>query len=351
MPVIASRQASAAACGGTTGPLITSGGQLEAGGHPWVPYGVTVSGLEHPLGRYARDPAAGTWKRYVASDLAQIQAARDAWCSNVIRIQVDQQEVIHRNADFMADLKKEVDKAESLNMAVAINDQSEWDSRGYPDNYQSSMTGSFWREITAVGYGKDDRIIFDLFNEPGMNWSWSAWHDRTRAVVNEIRDNGANNMIWAEGPQGAQTLEGVGSHRVADSNIVYEIHHPYPPRDAASWERDYYGSSAPGSYPVIDGEWTNWSAARGECWPDAPTAVPKYLSWLTRHHIGMTVWDLGWDGSPGAYGSNYVGPAVLSVGSYGTPVSFHKNWACTDGLNQGAGRQIMDWYHAQNTGS
>ena len=42
--------------------------------------------------------------------------------------------------------------------------------------------------------------------------------------------------------------------------------------------------------PVVDGEWTNYTAHKSECWPDARTTVPAYLGYLAKLRVGMTVW-------------------------------------------------------------
>jgi hypothetical protein len=95
--------------------------------------------------------------------------------------------------------------------------------------------------------------------------------------------------------------------------------------------------------PVVDGEWTNYaSGTKGECWQDAPTAVPAFLTYLQNHKIGMTAWTL----RQGVLAES----ATLS-----DPTHIQSNWDCVDningltGPNEGAGNQIMNWFIRQNS--
>ena len=322
----------ATTCPGVAGPITSSGASMFANGQSYVPYGVTVSGLEHP-----------NYQDFSADDAAQISAAQTSWCANIIRLQVSQAQVVSGNTTYRAALQKEVRQAVDLGMAVVINDQTQHDT-AHADTV-TAATHTFWADM-AARYKTYKRVIFDLLNEP-TGYTVASWQAAFKPLAQEIRA-ASPNMIWVEGPQGAQTLAGVGpDHFMGVSNTAYEIHHPLGDHNAATWEADYGYLQGEGR-PVVDGEWTNWSANRGECWTDAPTAVPAYLAWMQSKHIGMALWAIGWDESSADYPAGYTGPAVLADGAYSNPVGFGPDWSCTTGLHQGAGQDIMNYYQANN---
>lgn len=323
----ASSPAEAATCQNTmTGPVTSSGDVISANGSPFVSHGVTVSGLEHK-----------NYPAFRSADAAQITSAHADWCANTIRLQISQAQIVADKPAYRAAVNAEVRQAVDLDMAVVINDQTQWDTAH--QDVVTTATHTFWADI-ASAYKNYKRVIFDMLNEP-TNVNVTQWQAAFKPLAQQIRA-AAPNMIWAEGYNGAQTLAGIGpDHFLGVSNTAYVIHHPSGDHNATAWNADYGYLQAEGR-PVVDGEWTNWSANRPECWADAPTAVPAYIAWMKAHHIGYDIWAIGWDGSSSTdYPSGYTGPAVLAQSAYGSPVSFQANWSCTTGLHQGAGSDIM----------
>jgi hypothetical protein len=94
------------------------------------------------------------------------------------------------------------------------------------------------------------------------------------------------------------------------SNVSYSFHHPTvlgTARTVANWNAQFGDLVKEHELSVDDGEWatraeyTGYRAANGDsgpCWSDAPTAVPRYLTYLQQLGVGMTVWTLS-DGEPG----------------------------------------------------
>lgn len=323
---------SATACQNTmAGPVTSSGDVISAGGQPFVSHGVTVSGLEHK-----------NYPHFLADDHAQITSAHNDWCANTIRLQISQAQIVANKPAYRAAVQSEVRQAVDLQMAVVINDQTQWDT-AHAD-VVTAATHTFWADMTTR-YKTYKRVIFDMLNEPTYPDA-TSWQAAFKPLAQQIRA-ASPNMIWAEGYSGAQTLAGVGpSHYLGVSNTGYAVHHPSGAHTPAQWNTDYGYLQAQGR-PVVDDEWTNWSANRPECWADAPTAVPAYIAWMKLHNIGYDIWALGWDGSSNTdYPTAYSGSAVLSQGGYGNPVAFQPNWSCTTGLHQGAGELIMEDFHS-----
>src|SRR5262249_5237936 len=153
-------------------------------------------------------------------------------------------------------------------------------------------------EITKI-YGNDPQIVYDLFNEPQIGNKkaltgpqvWQIWqHGGTfrgqtyigmQELVNDVRSFGAKNLLWIEGPWASSYFGGIKNHPIiGGSPMMYAMHHRRGAHRPSVWDRDFGYLVNSGIAPVVVGEWSNWAAPRGECWPDAPTAVPKFLSYL-----------------------------------------------------------------------
>jgi hypothetical protein len=315
----------------------------QRNGRRYIPYGVTVPGLAH-----------ANYQSYLAADEAQIRAAALDWCANTVRIQVAQDDLVGSSGvsyakRFMAAIKSEVALARRYGLVTVLCAQTQ--DVGHEPG-PTAATLAFWQALARV-YGRDPQVIFDLFNEPQAGaenpaqdwriWQWGGAYHGTRylgmqQVVEAVRSDGARNLLWVEGPHRAGTLAGLAGHLVTGGGpVVYSVHHPAGAHDATAWRRDFGWLVTDHIAPVVVGEWSNYAAAKSECWPDAPTAVPRFLRYLAQHGIGMTVWSLR------------RGVMVASA-NLSEPTSITSAWACQNGLDQGAGRLVMNWFRRHNRG-
>lgn len=344
------------ACRKAQGPFRVRGTRvIGKGGKAFIPYGITVPGLFHPRGYDAQ--------RRRRDDM-KIKAAADSWCGNTVRLQISQNELVGPGAlkGFLGDIEHEVQTAESLRLVVVLNDQTETDPGNSPGPTQATLT--FWRKL-ATRYHGDPQVIFDLFNEPriktgkvcGSTADWRAWQRGTgsfvgmRGLVKDVlADEGSRpqNLLWVEGPCFAGTLARVTSFPVISSPLaVYVFHHPTGGHNARQWDSDFGYLVNRDIAPVVDGEWTNYTPPqlnmpKSECWQDAPTAVPAYLSYLGRHGIGMTGYEL-------AKG------LLIESDNLADPTKIRADWTCSaspdkinNPLDEGAGSLIMNWYKRRN---
>ena len=346
-------RADAASCGRAVGPFTQKSARIfQSNGRLYLPLGATVSGLEHP-----------NWSAFAGSDIAEIDAAV-AWCMNTVRLQVSEQHV--NDSGFLAALRSDVRHAETLGLVVVINDNDEWDSPDTP--MPTARTKRFWKIVAPI-YKRDPQIVFDIFNEPRSHPGWACWHDGGRACVKAKGWRGivgmntlakyvrglAPNLLWIDGPgtqldRATRTVSGGADPAVTSSlaivkrwpiygvrPMMYSIHHPNGPHTIANWRTQFAWLAEQRYAPVVDGEWTNFAAHRGECWSDAPQKVPDFLRYLERLHIGMTVWQL--------HPVRGLTTSDLSVPTGFGPWS---RWRCVDGYPHSAGVKIRAWYEKLN---
>jgi hypothetical protein len=340
--------AHAAGCRHIAGPFHTRGATvLNAAGQRYIPYGINVVGLAHPL--TAMRNMAGT----VSHDQAVIQAAATVWCSNTVRLQVAQDYFAAPggkiNRAFLAALKSEVDYARHLGLVVALNAQGQTGPNADQETMPTHRTIAFWRSL-SYHYGKDPSVIFDLFNEPRKVGGWLFWRNGgwrngthfygMQQVARSIRQHGGRNLLWVEGPAVGTTLGQAWAYRLRGVYpLMYAEHRPDGPHTAANWDRVFGYLAVRNLAPVLDSEWTNYArggSAWWACWPDATMAVPRWLSYFAGRHIGMIVTGM----TPGQ---------LIQSASLDDPTHIGPNWSCKSGLNQGAGNQIRNWFSRQNT--
>jgi hypothetical protein len=327
-------------CGRAHGPFHVSHARvIGRGGQAFIPLGITVPGLA------MADPQAETQ----ALD-AQITATAKWWCANTVRLQVGQASLVGPDPvpGYLAEVKAAVSLAEQHGLVVVISDQTEYVGQ---QPAPTSATVAFWKRLSAV-YGHDSQVIFDLFNEPrtgaaALASTWQLWRNGgtfqgvkylgMQQLATDIRADGAANLFWIEGPQTAGSLAEVGRYLITGAGpIAYDYHHPAGPHTVASWQSNFGYLVTGHIAPVVDGEWTNYAAPKGECWANAPAQVPAYLSYLRKLGIGLAGWML----APGV---------LIKTTSLWDPTHINPaTWACTKGLDQGAGSALMNWFKSQN---
>ena len=330
-----------AACPKATGPFHVSGAKVTgAHGQVFVPYGITVSGLANP-----------GYLDILSLDHAKIEATASFWCANTVRLQISQDSLVGPNGTklarrFLHAIEGEVRLAEKRGLVVVLNDQTE-DLGFQPAPTQ--VTVAFWKQLSRV-YKNDKQVIFDLFNQPriepnarcGLTSDWRFWRRGGRyrgktyvgmqALVDDVRADGAHNLLWVEGPCYANSLSGLGSHRISGHDIVYAFQHPRGDHDTAQWYEDFGWLIFRHIAPVVDAEWTNYAAAKSECWTNAPTAAPAYLRYLRVRGIGLTAYQLK-DG------------LLIRTANLDDPTrivtSGRRKWRCRNGLDQGIGTILL----------
>jgi hypothetical protein len=340
--------AAVTSCRHISGPFRTSHASVfGAGGRRYIPYGINVIGLAHPLLERAE------YTSTVAGDEAVISASVTDWCANTDRFQIQQTDLINSNdtvnRPFLAAVEAEVTYAESLGLVVVLNDQTQL-SPDHPSKLfmPTRQSYSFW-DTLASHYGHDPQVIFDLFNEPAFISTWHQWRDG--GVLHGVRFFGmqqlasrlrsrdhASNLFWVEGPHVGGKLDQAWANRLTGVGpLEYAEHRPPGAHTPADWNDIFGYLAARNLAPVVEGEWADYARtdASWACWDDAPKSVPAWLRYLGNHGIGMIV-------------TKMTAGQLIESGNLDDPTRFKGNWSCTTGLDQGAGHQIMQWFVRRN---
>ena len=274
------------------------------------------------------------------SDSASI-AAITSWKANAVRVPLNETcwlaingvKPAYAGANYARAISDFVDRLNRAGLVVILD--LHWSAAdtaialGQAPMPNRDHTLEFWRQVAAA-YGSNNRVIFDLYNEPFPDGNrdtpeaWRCWRDGgtcggmsfqaagMQELVDTIRSTGATNVIMVGGVQYAATL----SHWLANK--------PADPRNnlAASWHIYNFSwchtsgcwdsTAAPVAVqvPVVLGELGQDD--RGSAfvtalmdWMDARQGGAGYLGW------SWDVWgnalDLisSYDGTPTTYGQTF----------------------------------------------
>ena len=124
-----------------------------------------------------------------------IQAAAAYWCSNTVRLQIEQDYLVAAdgtvNRPFLAAIQSEVAYAESLGLVVVLNDQTQLtrahDGREFMPTRRSF---AFWDILTSQ-YWADPRVVLDLYNDTGD----AKWHTVVHLVAVAQRRDPARGAV------------------------------------------------------------------------------------------------------------------------------------------------------------
>jgi hypothetical protein len=349
----------------------TTGAKIcDTNGNQFIPYGISIID--------DLDQSDWTNSQYQAATDAQIQAAAKNWNINNIRIQVSETNFMDSptaglsyNLPAMQRLQTEVNEILNLGKVPIINDNLE-----QTDSSQTAPTArteAFWvavaNYLSQHNQGSYNKIIFDIFNEPSdiSPTDWQSGGDGTvgmQAVIDAIRgsnNNLSDNLIFAEGPDYAQTIALVDQYPLTGGGIVYDYHHVDFTQSTSTWE-SAMGLDLTTSVPIVDGEWAQYAKDAPECYPNAPEYVSNYLQVLKDNNIGLIMWSLApgvgiqtSDPIPGTSRLNSSFPTTIA--GYSTPpTTFSSNYSCTGGvtsnlIGQGAGSDVMQYFDENNSTS
>jgi len=297
---------------------------VDGSGQPVVLHGANISGTESACAQnWTQDPFAGQ-----PEDDPQTIAAMKSWHLNAVRVPLNEDCWLGINgvrigrSAYITPIKRMVQDYEAAGFYVILD--LHWSAPGSqravaqnpaPDEDHSP---AFWQSV-ASSFAADDKVIFDLFNEPYFYWiasggpdQWTClWQGCTMneyvsagssytvearwttagftQLISVIRQTGAKNLILAAGVNWARDLSEWLSRRPADANV------------AASWH------AYPSANPTLQGE-----CAESGCWDGViarlatkvPVVVgetgdssagplkflPAFLPWADAHHVSYLAW-------------------------------------------------------------
>ncbi len=287
-----------------------AGNRLYRDGQEFLPRGFNFIGILGPDGcaNLPRQAAAAR----ASFGVTELLAARDDWHANTVRFQVSQSGLDPQSAiyvpAYLDRITGAVAQARSLGLTVILSMQDQSNGCGSAHPLPSDATVRAWQNLAPL-VAEDPYVMFELFNEPQNDVDaagWAQWLNGgpgpktnqgapiigQQALVQTVRDLGANNVLIADGAKYAGSLQGLPplSDPLAAPRIAYAWH-PYSfhvsgtatlATDQASWDSRTAAVSA--AAPVIA---TEWNASLSKCTAGVAARAPDLLAYLRSQRIGL----------------------------------------------------------------
>jgi len=196
--------------------MVTPAGQV------FVPRGFTLSTLQYTQPYLDANDA---YSSVLLETEAQIDAIAGAWHGNIVRLQIEQDDLVRREAvgdhSYLNLIRAAVGYAKAKGLVVVLNAQTEPSGERFSQNepLPTMETVEFWQTLQPY-YGNDASVIIDVFNEPrplagtSVKQYMKLWKDGGRyqgttylghqRLAEMLRADGyATNMLWVEPPGNA----------------------------------------------------------------------------------------------------------------------------------------------------
>lgn len=143
------------------------------------------------------------------------------WKSTIVRAAMG----VEDNGGYLSDkagnkarVKEVVDAAIEFGIYVIID----WHSHHAEDNEQEAI--NFFKEM-AQTYGNTPNVIYEIYNEPLKDVSWSnTIKPYAINVINAIREHDPDNLIVVGTPTWSQDVDEASYDPINKSNIAYTVH-------------------------------------------------------------------------------------------------------------------------------
>jgi hypothetical protein len=286
------------------GAVSVEGAHLTRDGAPWMPRGVQIVGLVAPDGALS-----GKYTDANAHFGApELQAARAAH-ADTIRFQVSQfgldpLDPLYSRA-YLHEVQSGIELARSLGLSAIVSLQAQppaGRSGGCP--LPDLGAERVWNELAPM-FASDPGVMFELYNEPSLSPTAANWQMWTsgglvtqsngllcqevgmQTLIDDIRRDGAGNVIIVPGLGGESTLAGMPAlgdpSNASSPQLAYGIHYPSLTGGSEAWDRKFGNFST--TAPVIVSEW--YASSIHTCTPDEPARATWLLDYLASKQIGV----------------------------------------------------------------
>jgi endoglucanase len=309
--------------------LHVEGNQIEdPAGNPVILRGVAFADLGEVS--LQEDGVAKMMDR--VTNPADGQSCSPSWETRVVRLAVSPPDggvitpIQYRPGGTYYDnvLRPAVDNARQRGLYVIID----WH---YIDDtsLHRQTTTDFWTDI-APRFANDTNVLFELYNEPINNGSWTNLRPDMQAWTDIVRAAAPNNLILIGTPSWCQIVGTAAANPISGANLVY-VAHMYPQHWAQPSLRNQIASAA-ALVPVMITEWGFQQGGNAIINGTITSYGNPFMQFVEQQRVSWTGWCASRSWQPAMFKTNFA----LQVGE-SFMGGFVKDWLFQDrGLDQPA---------------
>ncbi len=274
-------------------PLSVNGNKILAGGQQASFAGNSL---------FWSNNAWGGEKYYTAGTVAWLKSD---WKSNLIRAAMGVDEgggYLQDPVGNKAKVKTVVDAAIANNMYVIID----WHTH-HAEQY-TSQSIAFFQEMART-YGNTNNVIYEIYNEPLDNASWSGTiKPYAQQVVNAIRAIDPDNLIIVGTRTWSQRVDEASRDPIAGSNIAYTLH--FYAGSHGQYLRDLAQTALNNNAAIFVTEWGSVNADGNGGVNESETRA--WVDFMKRNNISNANWAL----NDKAEGASALTPGASANGGW-----------------------------------
>lgn len=139
-------------------------------------------------------------------------------------------------SEFLETLDKAIDMAEARDMYIILDNHSYFGSRLFPSGYGEELVASGFRQLAMRYKDRSDKVVFELFNEPGGSYLEQHYSEMQGRLIAEIRNYDPKHIIIVTATDNVG-LQGLPEYD--DKRLVYTFHYYAPhlfTHQGANWD-------------------------------------------------------------------------------------------------------------------
>lgn len=357
-----------------TGQVSISNGKLTRNGVAWTPRGYFQVAFEAGSNVQQADFEANANAGYTPQEYSDMVAAH----ADSVRLMISQPGADPQDSLYDPTLVPKVIAAikaarvAGLTVIIGIQDEKVV-GRATRSGLPNDATMRVWDQLVP-SLASDKGVLLELYNEPDITAAqnpnpadlmqspdttlavaesqtispaeWQQWADAMNKIIARVRQDGATNVLVADGLDRAIVLTGAPSLTDTLGQIAYAAH-PYAFADSdetTAFLDNSFGNFA-ASHPVIITEWGQGY----HCSALDPGFLITFLNYLQTKGVGIEMGTWDW-GSAGSFGNaRYNFPAAPVFSRFYDNGEFQR---CTSSTvttgKRGPGLTVNQWYTTGN---
>jgi endoglucanase len=228
------------------------------------------------------------WSQWDAArfyNAGAVKTLADDWRAGIVRAALG----IHRTGYLSAPAENEARVVAVIDAAIANGIYVIIDWHDHHAHQHPELAVAFFERM-ARAYGDKPNVIYELFNEPLRDVSWSrAVKPYAERVIAAIRAIDPDNLILVGSPSWSQDVDVAAKDPIRDPNVAYSIHFYAGTHKKSLRDKALVALNAGAALFVSE-----WGVCNADGdGPIARESVDEWLAFMREHKLSHCAWSVG----------------------------------------------------------